>query len=69
MARRILVGQAYRRPVLRRVQQQLEARFDGWSLAAERPLPGAWRDPGSGEIEYDQSWRHEVGIAPVLRCR
>jgi len=40
----------------------MEDRFDGWSLAADKPLRGAWRNPESGEIEYDDSWRYEVGI-------
>src|ERR1017187_7204579 len=39
-------------------------RFDGWSLAADKPLTGAWRNPESGQVEYDDSWRYEIGIAP-----
>lgn len=45
-----------------RLQQELEERFGGWSLAADQPLPGAWRNPASGEVEYDESWRYEVGV-------
>ncbi len=26
-------------------------------------MPGAWRNPKSGEVEHDDSWRYEVGIA------
>lgn len=42
----------------------MEELFGGWSLAADRPLPGAWRNPTSGEVEYDESWRYEVGVPP-----
>jgi hypothetical protein len=42
----------------------LEQRFGGWSLAGGRPLEGAWRNPSSGEIEYDASWRYEIGLEP-----
>lgn len=44
------------------MQRELEERFGGWSLAADRSLPGAWRNPTSGEVEYDESWRYEVGV-------
>ena len=57
-------GMPYRRSVQKQIQRDLEDRFDGWSLAADKPLPGAWRNPASGEVEYDDSWRYEVGIAP-----
>ena len=57
-------GGPYSRDVLRRTQRELEERFGGWSLAADRPLPGAWRNPTSGEVEYDESWRYEVGVPP-----
>lgn len=52
----------YSRDVQKRIQRELEDRFDGWSLASDQPLPGAWRNPESGEVEYDQSWRYEVGV-------
>ena len=55
-------GGPYSRDVLKRLQQELEERFDGWSLAADQPLPGAWRNPTSGQVEYDESWRYEVGV-------
>ncbi len=56
-------GDSYSRDVLKELQHDLEERFDGWSLAAHEPLPGAWRNPASGEVEYDESWRYEVGVA------
>lgn len=31
---------------------------------ADKPLTGAWRNPGSGQVEYDDSWRYEIGIDP-----
>jgi hypothetical protein len=46
------------------VRRDLEDRFDGWSLAADKPLTGAWRNPESGQVEYDDSWRYEIGIDP-----
>jgi len=27
-------------------------------------MKGAWRNPESGEVEYDDSWRSELGIDP-----
>jgi len=30
----------------------------------KRALPGAWKNPESGAVEYDASWRYEVGIPP-----
>ncbi len=57
-------GKPYRRSVHKQIRRALEDRFDGWSLAADKPLPGAWRNPASGEVEYDHSWRYEIGIAP-----
>jgi len=58
-------GRAYARSVRNRIRRDLEGRFGGWSLAADRPLAGAWRNPGSGDVEYDESWRYEVGIDPT----
>jgi hypothetical protein len=55
-------GKPYSRLVQKRIRRELEARFDGWSLAADKPLTGAWRNPESGQIEYDDSWRYELGI-------
>lgn len=57
-------GKPYRRSVHKQIRRDLEERFDGWSLAADKPLAGAWRNPELGEVEYDDSWRYEVGIAP-----
>jgi hypothetical protein len=57
-------GKPYRRSVHKRLRIDLEVRFGGWSLAGDKPLPGAWRNPSSGEVEYDDSWRYEVGVAP-----
>ncbi|HVE82722.1 MAG TPA: hypothetical protein VND93_07730 [Myxococcales bacterium] len=57
-------GRPYPRSVHKQIRRDLEDHFDGWSLAADRPLTGAWRNPESGEVEYDDSWRYEVGIAP-----
>jgi len=54
-------GEPYSRDVQKNLQGELEEQFGGWSLVADKPLPGAWRNPGSGEIEYDESWRYEVG--------
>ena len=52
----------YPRVVQKRLQRDLEERFGGWSLAADKPLLGAWRNPASGKVECDDSWRYEVGI-------
>ena len=30
--------------------RDLEDRFGGWSLASDKPLEGAWRNPESGEV-------------------
>jgi hypothetical protein len=57
-------GKPYRRTAHKQLRRDLEERFDGRSLAAEKPLEGAWRNPATGEVEYDESWRYEVGIAP-----
>jgi len=46
------------------LRRDLGARFGGWSLVSDKPLEGAWRNPESGEIEYDASWRYEIGIDP-----
>ena len=59
------LGKPYPRSVLKELQRYLENHFEGWSLAADKPLTGAWRNPASGEIEYDDSWRYEVGIDPA----
>ena len=56
-------GRPYLRSVHKQIRRDLENMFDGWSLAADRALPGAWRNPASGEVEYDDSWRYEVGVA------
>jgi hypothetical protein len=55
-------GRPYPRAAQKQIRRDLEQRFGGWSLAAERPLEGAWRNPASGEIEYDESWRYEIGL-------
>ena len=57
-------GRAYSRSVHQELRADLELRFDGWSSLGDAPLPGAWRNPATGEIERDDSWRYEVGIAP-----
>lgn len=46
------------------MRRDLEERFGGWSSLGDEPLAGAWRNPESGEVEYDASWRYEVGIPP-----
>ena len=56
-------GVPYPRRVHEDLRRELEERFDGWSSLGDTPLPGAWRNPESGEVEYDASWRYEVGIA------
>ena len=56
-------GALYPRTVHEELGRELEERFDGWSRLGDRPLPGAWRNPESGEIEHDESWRYEVGVA------
>lgn len=48
-------GKPYRRSVHKKIRRDLEDRFDSWSLAADKPLPGAWRNPTSGDVEYDDS--------------
>lgn len=55
-------GRRYARSVHTQLRHDLNEKFGGWSLAAKRPLQGAWRNPESGEVEYDESWRYEVGI-------
>ncbi len=55
-------GKAYSRGVFKAIQRGLEDRFDGWSLVSNNPAPGAWRAPDTGEVEYDESWRYEIGI-------
>ena len=57
-------GKPYRRSVHKKLRKDLEDLFDGWSSLGDKPLEGAWRNPESGEIEYDESWRYEVGIDP-----
>lgn len=59
-------GGLYPRAVHQRLREDLEEQFGGWSSLGDKPLPGAWRNPESGEIEHDQSWRYEVGITPDL---
>lgn len=54
---------AYPRSIHQSLRKYLEDEFGGWSSLGDRPLPGAWRNPDSGDIEYDESWRYEVGIA------
>lgn len=56
-------GRPYPRSAHQHLRRDLEETFDGWSSLGDAPLPGAWRNPESGEIEYDDSWRYEVGIA------
>lgn len=55
-------GARYPPRVRDEIRHELERRFDGWSLTSDRPLPGAWRNPETGEIEHDESWRYEVGL-------
>jgi hypothetical protein len=55
-------GKPYPRSVQYKIRRDLEHKFDGWSLAADKPLGGAWRNPESGQVEYDVSWRYEIGI-------
>lgn len=57
-------GEPYPRSVRDLLRADLEELFDGWSSLGNQPLPGAWRNPFSGEVEYDESWRYEVGIEP-----
>ena len=35
------------------------------TVIARATSTGAWRNPESGEVEYDDSWRYEVGIDPA----
>jgi hypothetical protein len=58
-------GRPYKPSVYKNLQRELEQRFGGWSLAAPEPLRGAWRVPESDDVEYDDSWRYEVGIEPT----
>ena len=57
-------GKPYSRSIHQNLRKDLEELFDGWSSIGDKPLPGAWRNPESGEIEYDNSWRYEVGFVP-----
>lgn len=57
-------GRPYPRSTHHQIQHDIEERYDGWSLAAKKPLKGAWRNPESGDIEYNESWRYEIGIPP-----
>jgi hypothetical protein len=50
------------RSLQKQVRRSLEERFGGWSVVGNRPLRGAWRNPSTGKIEYDESWRYEVGL-------
>jgi hypothetical protein len=56
-------GKPYPRSVHEQLRKDLEDKFDGWSSLGDEPLPGAWRNPESGVVEYDESWRYEVGVA------
>ncbi len=58
-------GRPYPRTVHQELRRDLEEHFGGWSSLGDEPLPGAWRNPKSRKIEYDDSWRYEVGIAPA----
>ena len=53
-------GRPYGRATMRRMELELERRFGGWSLVSREPLPGAWRNPSTQQIESDESWRYEV---------
>lgn len=55
-------GDPYPRATYERLRRGLESRFGGWSSLGDEPLPGAWRNPKTGEMEYDESWRYEVGV-------
>ncbi|MBZ0273224.1 hypothetical protein K8I61_14395 [bacterium] len=55
-------GIAYEQSVFMEVREDLENGLGGWTLTSEGPTPGAWRNPDSGKIEHDDSWRYEVGI-------
>ena len=57
-------GRPYIRNVHKQIQRELEDRFGGWTLLSTEPLPGAWKAPDTGEVEYDESWPYEVGIPP-----
>jgi hypothetical protein len=59
-------GEPYSWRVHERLRRDLEDRYGGWSSLGDKPLPGAWRNPQSGEVEYDDSWRDEVGIPERL---
>ena len=55
-------GRQYAEDLKNRVEEELERRFGGWSQLSARPLPGAWRNPATGQIERDCSLRYEVGV-------
>ena len=55
-------GKLYPKNLKRRVEAELARRFGGWTQLSAMPLPGAWRNPETGEIELDSSVRYEVGI-------
>lgn len=59
-------GREYDYATFARLRSELERLFGGWSLVSDRPLPGAWRNPETGEVERDSSWRYEVGL-PAAR--
>lgn len=44
-------GRPYPRQVQGQIQRDMEERFDGWSLASDQPLPGAWRNPATGALD------------------
>jgi hypothetical protein len=62
--RRDRSGKPYPCSVQQQVRRDLERLFHGWSSLGAGALPGAWRNPESGEVEYDESWRYEIGIDP-----
>lgn len=55
-------GQPYRRGILLRLERHLAECYGGWSLVSVGPLPGGWRNPDTGRVERDVSWRYEVAV-------
>lgn len=55
-------GNPYPRNLNKGLQGELEDRFGGWSLIGDKPAPGGWVNPETGEREEDLSLRYEVGI-------
>lgn len=58
-------GKPYRRSIYHRLHKELQERFGGFTRLGARDT-GSWRNPESGELEFDESFRYEVGVEREL---